>query len=52
LNNIINKKNRFGKNKFFFSKIDELDENSSDKFKSILNPKKIEDIDHIWRSEI
>ncbi len=48
MNNIINKKNRFGKNKFFFSKIDELDENSSDKFKSILNPKKIEDIDQIY----
>ena len=48
MNNIINKKNRFGKNKFFFNKINELDEHISDKFKSILYPKIVKDIDQIY----
>ena len=48
MNNIFKKKNKFGKNRFFFEKIDEIKKTSNDQFDSILYPKKIKDIEQIF----
>ena len=40
MNNIIKKKNKFGKSRFFFKEINEIQKNTEDKFYNILYPKK------------
>ncbi len=47
MNNIIKKKNKFGKNRYFFQKIDEVQKNKDDQFDSILYPKK-KDLDQTF----